>query len=412
MLPCPPQGNKDGTGSPGSICRNSNDCVSGSKCFQSQCSLITNNTAIPLCRLTDDPIPVFVQVEPEKSDDPNLTPQFVQVEGVTFKIVTTETFVAPVFRIDDVETATATTSGRGGATPSPNPNVSLTSFSGTATSTSAPGPTPGQSGGEQPSSTASQPAATPTPQGPQLSEQGRPLTVAEVGECEKRIHLGITSIYETSSPRLNFGACSNINDGNGFSFGCVQFTTASSGLEVVQTYQRLVGGSTSLDRYIWGLDNARKVGRQYSGWGVTDGLDGFCEAVNALANDRRWQQAQLMVQESHYLNPAYEIAYRFGVTAPLFRGQIYDTCIQLGCGTAQSIMEGMGRVDPGNEEGYMRNYIRERENRLWGFGPAYPGTKYRLTSYTYAIDKGYLRFSDRVQVLDNGGYSVFDVTCG
>ncbi|KAI8846344.1 lysozyme-like domain-containing protein [Chytridium lagenaria] len=390
---CPPSGNRDGTGFSWFNLQGPHGLREWIQVCFSQCSNI-NSEDVPHCRVNDGGQPLFVVVEEDNSSD---APQFIQVGEPGFQVITT---AAPQFVVEQEPTFEVVNSPTQTSTDSPSETHSSEHDESQSTAQPEPSAEP---------SPEPEPEPSPIPPPPPPPPTNVPLEPGQVSECEKTVHMGITSIYETSNPNLNYGACANINDGRGYSFGCVQFTTATSGLAVIRAYQNMVGGPTPMDRYLPGLQNSNgKV--QWSGWGVTDGLDGFCDTVRSLAGDYHFQRAQRKVSDEQYLYPAYDLAYKHGVTTPLFRGQIYDTCIQLGCGTAQSILESM-TVDRNNEYASLEAFINAREWRLAGFGPAFPGTVYRLNSYRYALRNGHLRFTDHVRVLDNGGHSTFDVTC-
>ncbi|KAJ3219076.1 hypothetical protein HDU67_002732 [Dinochytrium kinnereticum] len=399
---CPAAGNGDGSGSPGSLCKNSKDCVSGSRCINSQCSII-NSSNVPHCRLNADDKPIFVEV----LDDESLAappPQFIQEGNPSFQVI------EPSFKEVTTTTTTTSTIEAPSSTDSPESTEEASAPPAETPAPEAPAPAP-----ETPAPAPVAPAPVPVPEerSPTKSPPGA-LRPEQISKCETELHIRMTSVYETSKTELDFGMCGNINDGRGYSFGCVQFTTATSGLSVYRYYKRLVKEAyarkeldsdwTPMDRFEGPLSRSNgKV--SWSGEGEVWELGGFCDVVRNLANDPFFQEAQLHVSKTYYMDPAYELAYRHGVTSQLFRGQIYDTAIQLGPGTAQSILENMS-VDPNNEAESLRQFMWAKQQRLPGFGPAFPGTQYRIDSYRRALDRGYLRFDDEVRFLDNSGREI------
>ena len=64
-----------------------------------------------------------------------------------------------------------------------------------------------------------------------------PYNPFNLSNCQIDLILQITSIYETSTPTFNYGICTSLADGHGYSAGIIQFTTgAGSAILVIQKY--------------------------------------------------------------------------------------------------------------------------------------------------------------------------------
>ncbi|KAJ3327233.1 hypothetical protein HDU76_012169 [Blyttiomyces sp. JEL0837] len=224
--------------------------------------------------------------------------------------------------------------------------------------------------------------------------------------CQYNIVLQLTSVFENGTPSFNWGSCENINDGNGYSAGFIQFTTLSgSALQVVQTYANNGNADGNLKQalanYIPALQNVQ-------GSGSTDGLDGFCDAwANAANNDNAFHDAQLQIQENGYLVPNHDLVINLGVKLKVSVGQLYDCSIQLGLDGTNQIVNTVGATTPangGDEVTWLNQFLQARINYLNNIGGAYADTLYRVYSYQHVVNGGNDNFNGgSVEALDNGG---------
>ncbi|KAJ3205872.1 hypothetical protein HDU67_008576 [Dinochytrium kinnereticum] len=237
--------------------------------------------------------------------------------------------------------------------------------------------------------------------------------------CQYDIVLKITSVIETSSANLGFSVCGSYNDGQGFSAGFIQFTTASgSALQVVKSYLLITTRQNPpLASLVPALERAWQIGNQgqTTGPGYTEGLTGFCDAWReANLNDAAaMQNAQLKIQSEWYLAPNKVVVDRLGLKTALGVAQLMDTGIQLGYGAMLEISSraGLTPKDGSSEEDYLRRYLDARVLYLMNMGGAYTGTRYRVNSYRYMLDRGNLNFvGGSVVMLENGG-TPMTITC-
>ncbi|KAJ1553018.1 hypothetical protein HK405_009228 [Cladochytrium tenue] len=227
--------------------------------------------------------------------------------------------------------------------------------------------------------------------------------------CQYDMLLQITSIFETSSTTLNYGICGDIGDGNGFSAGCVQFTTESgSALKVVENYLQ-TNPSSALASFVSGL-------QAVVGSGTTSTISGFCAAWSAAAaaDPTGFGASQRAIASQYYLAPNADLVSSLGLTTATGVGQIMDCAIQLGLGGCSTIAAATSATKPangGNEATYLNAFLDARINYINMIGGAYAATGYRVTSYRHIVQSGNLDFANnQVEALDNGG-GVVTITC-
>ncbi|KAJ3112427.1 hypothetical protein HDU96_004570 [Phlyctochytrium bullatum] len=241
-------------------------------------------------------------------------------------------------------------------------------------------------------------------------------TAQGLTECQYRLLLKITSIFETSNPnQIRSDLCGNWNDGQGISAGFIQFTTSSgSALQVVRTYLKLTTRpNPPLASFIPALERAAQVGNRgaVSGQGFMDGLWSFCSAwTEADRNDGpAFRRAQMQIQAQGYMAPNKPMVDRLGLRTALGVGQLMDTAIQLGSGAVATIAEraGWSPKDGASEADWLGRYLNARAEYLRRMGGAYAGTLYRIRAYQFILGTGNLNFANgAVTSLTNDGQRI------
>lgn len=136
----------------------------------------------------------------------------------------------------------------------------------------------------------------------------------------------ITSSFENSDLRIDYGYAENIGDGRGITAGRAGFTSGTSDLlELVTNYTAMVP-SNGLAKYLPAL-------RQVNGSASTSGLSGFeaaFRAEDAGQNRAKFRQAQDALAEKLYLHPAIALADAAGIKSPLGQAILWDTAIHHG----------------------------------------------------------------------------------
>ncbi|KAJ1554632.1 hypothetical protein HK405_004511 [Cladochytrium tenue] len=227
--------------------------------------------------------------------------------------------------------------------------------------------------------------------------------------CQYDMLLQITSVFETSSTTLDYAVCSDIGDGNGYSAGCIQFTTYSgSALKVVEDYLN-TNPSSELSDYVSGLESVE-------GSSDTSAISGFCDAWAAAADDdpSGFGASQRSIASEYYLEPNADLVSQLGLTTAAGVGQIMDCAIQLGLTGCESIASSASATTPasgGDEATYLSAFLTARTSYINALGGAYPATVTRVNSYQHIVDSGNLDFEDdSVEALDNSGNTI-TVTC-
>jgi chitosanase len=141
----------------------------------------------------------------------------------------------------------------------------------------------------------------------------------------------LTSIFENSTPKLQYTYVENIHDRRGYTFGFAGFTSGTyDGTMFLEEYNRLRPGNP-LMRF---LPTFRKIdagphddeGRNPSVAGLKD----FPAAFRSCGGDPDFRKAQHALVDRLYWKPSQRIAERVGAKLPITRGQFYDTCINFG----------------------------------------------------------------------------------
>lgn len=140
--------------------------------------------------------------------------------------------------------------------------------------------------------------------------------------------LELTSIFENSDVNLQYGYCSNLHDGRGYTFGYCGFTTGTGdGLIVIQKYLALLPVNNTFAKYLPTLQVLAQINS-----GDVSKLPGFCDAVARVSNDSYFHAAQDYVQNQLYYLPAAKWAKKVGAQFALTKAQLYDALIMHGEG--------------------------------------------------------------------------------
>ena len=158
------------------------------------------------------------------------------------------------------------------------------------------------------------------------SLEGR-FTAHELSPEAKRIAESVTSVFENSTPELQYGYAEELDDGRGVTAGRAGFTSATGDLViVVRRYVALVPASP-LAAYLPVLEALDEDGSD-----DTTGLTGFAQTWEQAANDPVMRSVQDGVVDELYYRPAMDHASRVGAVLPLTLASLYDTIIQHGDG--------------------------------------------------------------------------------
>ncbi len=139
----------------------------------------------------------------------------------------------------------------------------------------------------------------------------------------------LISVFENSTPELQYAYAENLDDGRGLTLGRAGFTTGTcDALEVIRRYGA-AKGTISFARFGEELNALCDEGS-----GATDKLpqDAFVDVWKQAAKDPLFRTAQDATVDDLYYGPAMTIADHLGIKTVLARLALYDTAIQHGVG--------------------------------------------------------------------------------
>jgi chitosanase len=141
----------------------------------------------------------------------------------------------------------------------------------------------------------------------------------------------LTSIFENSTPVLQYTFVANIGDQRGYTFGFVGFTSGTySGTMFLEEYQKLEPANP-LVRFLpafRAIDAGPhdSAGRNPS----TAGLDDFPAAFQACGGDPKFRHAQKLLVDQLSWNPAMQLAHQVGAHRNITLGELYDAYVNHG----------------------------------------------------------------------------------
>ncbi|KAJ3158084.1 hypothetical protein HK101_001403 [Irineochytrium annulatum] len=301
-------------------------------------------------------------------------------------------------------TPSATDAGAAGGGKGVTPSTSPISKNPAPKPTATPSATPKA----PPKPSPAPPPATGNGDGGMTSVGAAPPSAAAQGvsACQYDIILQMTSVFENGTPKLDFGSCANINDGNGYSAGFIQFTTGSGNAQtVVKNYIKDPSANQDIVGQFKGIMDAMN---RASG-GNVDGLDAFCGLWSKAAKQDTacFSRAQIGVQSDLFFAPDLDIVQSKGLKTATGVGLMFDTAVQLGKDGLVNILANTGGKSPadgGDEAAYLTAVCAAKRNYINKIGGAYPATAYRIESYLHVINGGNLEFDgNAVTMLDNSG---------
>jgi chitosanase len=133
------------------------------------------------------------------------------------------------------------------------------------------------------------------------------------------------SVFENSTPEIQYAYVEDLDDGRGYTAGRAGFCTGCGDLlTVVQKYTAQVPDNP-LASYLPTLTRLAAASSD-----STDGLDGFERAWRTAAADPAFRQVQDQVTDDLYVAPARKLAADNGVRSALGLAILVDTAVQQG----------------------------------------------------------------------------------
>ncbi|KAJ3262746.1 hypothetical protein HDU77_000188 [Chytriomyces hyalinus] len=222
-------------------------------------------------------------------------------------------------------------------------------------------------------------------------------------DCQFSIMMQITAVAETSST-TGYGACDTLDDGQGISAGYIQFTSCHGSLQKVY---KLYCDQKSNDLCTSDYDSAISAAQGYGNCGSSNsgknqapGLDGFCDAWKKQASDDSddFAKAQFLVAKAGYFDTIVDSVSKYHVTTALGIAQMFDTAIQMGPGTVDTLADrtnqNVGNLEDGgvSEAEWIKQYVYERKLEQINWGGAYVGTTARLQPFEELVAANDLNF--------------------
>jgi hypothetical protein len=171
---------------------------------------------------------------------------------------------------------------------------------------------------------------------------GRPTSAGgAIGICkmlpgltdgQKKKAAGLTSIWENSTPNLQYGYCENIGDGRGFTAGRAGFCTGTGdAIVVVQCYSAAKPGN-ALEKFIPALVAIEKKFVETNGalQGTTNTLGGYCSAWSGAGSDPVFRACQDSAVDAVYYGAALQKAHDKKFTKALTIVSLWDAQIMHG----------------------------------------------------------------------------------
>ena len=169
------------------------------------------------------------------------------------------------------------------------------------------------------------PASSAAPSTTSLLER---FTTSELAPEARRVAEAITSVFENSTPQLQYGYSAVLDDGRGITAGRAGFTSATGDLVVVVRRYIEMKPSSPLAPFLPVLEDLDAVKSD-----DTSALSGFEAAWRIAAEDPVMRAVQDGVVNELYYNPAMGYAASLGAVLPLTLASLYDTIIQHGNGS-------------------------------------------------------------------------------
>jgi chitosanase len=135
----------------------------------------------------------------------------------------------------------------------------------------------------------------------------------------------LTSLFENDNINPNYTYIEYLDDGRGFTFGKVGFTTGTGdGFDIIKEYTDSVKDS----KLVYYLDELKRLAKKKSG--DTTDLAGFAEAWRNEAEKTKYFQDKVSFEL--YGRPAIEYCNLLGLKSTLAIAIIYDAIVQHGNG--------------------------------------------------------------------------------
>ena len=223
-------------------------------------------------------------------------------------------------------------------------------------------------------------------QSEKASQDGKTATNALTANQKHRAE-ELTSVFENSTPTLDYSYGEDLGDGRGITCGRAGFCTGTGdAVMVVQKYTDLKADNI-LAKYLSALkdieNNRIKTGENQADTSTLKKVGDFIADWATAAKDQDFTKVQDVVVDELYYKPSAKKADELGLKFALSRAELYDTIIQHGNGDDPDALNALvSRTDKksgGNpasgvdEKKWLNNFLDERRACLEN--PANKATK-------------------------------------
>ena len=168
----------------------------------------------------------------------------------------------------------------------------------------------------------------------------------------------IVSIFENSTPEIQYCAIEDVKDGRGYTAGAAGFTTATGDLyELVIRYHKI-----NPDTPFAGLEGILREKARHQDGSIV-GLETLPEIWKSVCDTPFFKQAQDQLVNDYYKKPARKYVKKYQLKSQLAYLIIYDTIIQHGDGddpdSFQGVISKMNFIPEGETE-FLKEFLRAR----------------------------------------------------
>lgn len=157
-----------------------------------------------------------------------------------------------------------------------------------------------------------------------------PTQVTPANDTAKHTIQQLTSIFENSTPTLQYTYIENIGDGRGYTFGFPGFCSGTyDGTMFLKEYQNL-NSSNKLISFIPAFEKIDNMSHPNGMTSNTTGLEQFPSAFKSCGSDPAFVQAQNNVVDRLYWNPSQVAVNEIGAKYAITKGELYDAFINHG----------------------------------------------------------------------------------
>lgn len=216
--------------------------------------------------------------------------------------------------------------------------------------------------------------------------------VSPVSENAQNTIYKLTSVFENSTPDLQYSYCEDIDDGRGLTFGFAGFCSGTfDGTMFLKVYQSL-NPNNLLVKYIptfERIDSENTEGMNPD----TSGLEDFAEDFASCIGDPAFIQAQHQLVDKLYWNPSQAAAGEIGARLNITRGELYDAFINHGEDGAREIIDIANQNAGGtpmsgiDEETWLNEFLAARLDVLES-DPTWRESVDRVHAYQNLLDEG------------------------